>query len=43
MVEGGAVGLVVEGSAVGLELRLERSAIEAALDPDPTRQLMMSS
>jgi hypothetical protein len=43
VVEGGAVGLVVEGGAVGLELGLERSAIKAAPDPDPTRQLMMSS
>ena len=43
MVEGGAVGLVVEGGAMGLELRLESSVIEAAPDPDPTRQLMMSS
>ncbi len=43
MVEGGVVGLVIEGGAVGLELGSERFAIEAALDPDSTRQLMMSS
>ena len=43
VVEGSAVGLVVEGGAMGLELRLESSVIEAAPDPDPTRQLMMSS
>ena len=35
--------LVVEGDAVGLELGSECSAIEAAPDPDQTRQLMMSS